>query len=354
VQRAPGGYVLGRKLFSTDPWSVMRQIVLRVTSKDVREAGLAFIEQANDFFGAAARAHTAASKPLLLYYSFLNLAKALILVKNPALDLSRAKHGLSECLRQGGTEPDDAFLAAPPTTAKNPQVFDLLLRACSGAPLAAKIELDVPMLMLQVVTGHRLLVDADKACDERFATIALAEILHDKSTLQIWLRLAVSRTDLNDLGVSQTEFLNRIGLQPDWQLVSEPNESVAKDRIWLEQKQPANYQDTYIGLSVLPLIQKVKNNIWQTVTATPPYRRYYLHASPAAEQPSKLPQMLSSYALFFYLGSITRYRPHHFDRIIDGSRGAFVQAFVHEQPNQLLYLFASEFAERDIAKPSLA
>src|ERR671924_350294 len=59
-----------------------------------------------------------------------------------------------------------------------------------------------------------------------------------------------------------------------------------------------------------------------------------------------VPQLLSIYAITFYLGSITRYRPHHFDRMISGPYGPRIQDFVTGQPLQFLYLMASEFAKQ--------
>jgi YaaC-like Protein len=100
----------------------------------------------------------------------------------------------------------------------------------------------------------------------------------------------------------------------------------------------------------MPVIDRVRHRLWQTVLAVPPYRAYYLFLPPDSEAESVLPQSLSSYALIFYCGSVTRYRPHHFDRILGGRFGAFTESFLHDQPSQLLFLFASEFARREVAK----
>ena len=43
-----------------------------------------------------------------------------------------------------------------------------------------------------------------------------------------------------------------------------------------------------------------------------------------------LPQILSIYAITFYLSSIVRYRPHHFDLILDGAFGPFIEAFLND------------------------
>jgi hypothetical protein len=71
------------------------------------------------------------------------------------------------------------------------------------------------------------------------------------------------------------------------------------------------------------------------------------------EDAQTLPQLLSIYAISYYLGSITRYRPHHFPAINDGAFGPRIQDFISGQPQQFLYLLASEFARREIAKPSI-
>jgi hypothetical protein len=62
---------------------------------------------------------------------------------------------------------------------------------------------------------------------------------------------------------------------------------------------------------------------------------------------------MSIYAITFYLGSITRYRPHHFDTIVQGSLGHVIEEFVSGQPLQFIYLIASEFAEQEVTKPSI-
>jgi hypothetical protein len=51
---------------------------------------------------------------------------------------------------------------------------------------------------------------------------------------------------------------------------------------------------------------------------------------------------------------MVRYRPHIFDRVTEGSYGSFVNEFVSAQPEQLLYLLASEMCRREVAKPAIA
>lgn len=97
----------------------------------------------------------------------------------------------------------------------------------------------------------------------------------------------------------------------------------------------------------------LRPHIWSAATTIRPFRRYYLYASPVAEHAHLLPQALSIYAITFYLGSITRYRPQHFAKILLGDFGEFVQEFLSSQPSQFVYLMASDFARRDVAKAPL-
>ena len=90
-----------------------------------------------------------------------------------------------------------------------------------------------------------------------------------------------------------------------------------------------------------------------TVSTVTPYRRYYVYLCPPAERPALLPQLLSIYAISYYLGSITRYRPHHFDLVSTGTLGPRIQDFITGQPLQFIYLMASEFSEQDVTKPAI-
>jgi hypothetical protein len=77
-----------------------------------------------------------------------------------------------------------------------------------------------------------------------------------------------------------------------------------------------------------------------------------LYANPSQNK-QVLPQLLSIYAIMFYLGSITRYRPLWYDQIAASEFGTFVESFIDSQPTQFLYLMASYFAEREVVKAAI-
>jgi len=351
ARQAKGGYITNPRLFVTYPWPVISQVIAGLKNKTDRQVGAAFIEQARDFFQAALTANTAAAKPLLLYYCFLNLAKALVLVRIPGTSLDAAMHGLVERLKAGKRELIDAYLEIKPTAVK-PEVFDLLLKAIRGNGLAVQTKFNVPTLMRQVVTGHRLYLSATGKTTENFLSLKHLEFLHDANSHTIWLRIAIASGDLSRVGVGQKKLLQAAALAPNWRAVSQPT-GTEPNLIWIEMSVPEQYQQGWIAEKIMPVIEKARHQLWQTVRSVPPYRAYYLFLPPASESPYLLPQILSSYALFFYFGSITRYRPHHFDRILDGPFGSFTESFLNDQPSQLLFLFASEFARREVTKAAI-
>ena len=66
-----------------------------------------------------------------------------------------------------------------------------------------------------------------------------------------------------------------------------------------------------------------------------------------------LPKLVSTYALIFFLGSITRYRPAQFHRIVNGKYSAQIQAILNDIPSQFLYQLASNSYQQEIAKAAI-
>ena len=58
------------------------------TSPNAEEAS-AYVDQAEDYFRAAILAETSATRPVLFYYTFLNIAKAFIVLRTGVASLPR-------------------------------------------------------------------------------------------------------------------------------------------------------------------------------------------------------------------------------------------------------------------------
>jgi hypothetical protein len=92
VKMSTRRYGLQTNLFVKTPWPVITTAVGARCEVALRPAARAFLQQAEDFY-LASQANVVASKPLLLYYAFLNPAKAYILTTGVFRELSSARHG---------------------------------------------------------------------------------------------------------------------------------------------------------------------------------------------------------------------------------------------------------------------
>ncbi|MDA8093088.1 MAG: YaaC family protein [Betaproteobacteria bacterium] len=359
MERTTRRYGLGTRIFATDPWTVIRHSTERRCLTSTRSAALAFLEQAEDFYRAA-ESGVKAAKPVLLYYCYMNLAKAFLLACRQRGDVNNARHGLLEKLDPppNNIELVNAFLnavqTAPLGAAGQPlQNFDELFLAISGVSIMGPKRYDLKYLMPQIVPGHRLWVEGDGNNNtERFVSIEEIEFCKDAATKEIWLRLYLFRDDLKRVNLGHQEVLNRSRLAVLFREVQCNEKRDRRPLVCFEQLQPITY--THRPSDKVPvLIEGVRHLLWRTVLSTRPYRKYYIYPAPTGEHGQVVPQILSIYAITYYLGSIVRYRPHHFDKIVAGPYGPFIEAFLNDQPLQFIYLMASEFAEKEVTKAGI-
>lgn len=339
------GWTLASTLFAVSPWAVIRRAIIdSVDDEDRLREALAFLRQAEDFY-VTARERLAAN-PLLFYYAFLNLGKALLLARGVEKEIDQAHHGLEQP-KASGDVLDEAYVSVRQGRDRV-HVFPDLIALTDGVKLDSGMELPIRDLLAQVVVGHRQWVDAADA-DERFVALVETELMQRRDEKIVWARLYVSKDDLARHQVTLGRLVGDGHLRGRFELVSSPRPG------WrcLESVDPVPYPtDPADRLHVLAA--QVRPSLWRIVSSLPSaaYRRYYLHLTPGAEK--RVPQLASLWALFFYFGSVVRYRPHVFDDMTAGKYGAFVTEFVAAQPEQLLYLLASEACQREVAKPAIA
>lgn len=347
---------LGDALFAMSPWAVMASAIrTEVTDSELNAEAAAFLEQARDFYEAATA--RLAANPLLLYYSFLNLGKALLLARGHTESLERATHGLSE-QRLASDEPVDTGVGLEDSivvvqSRKNrTNIFAELIECLGFDRPPDGSTYPVQELLPQVVIGHRIWREADPKHKERFIGLAEIEIVHSKDNKELWLRLYVEKGDLERYGLTRTQLLERGGLVTDFREVKIAATGHSDSFVCFEQINPVSYTGRPSDV-VMQLVDMGRARLWRIVSSTPEsgYRKYYLHLSPP--DAIRLPQIASLWILFFYFGSIVRYRPHLFDEVSAGKYGAFIAEFVSAQADQLLYLLASEMCGREIARPAI-
>lgn len=351
-----GNASLQSLLFSLDPWAIIDQAIKATCPSGAKAEALACLHQARDFYEGAIDTQRVSARPLVLYYCFMNLVKALCLTRGPQTTFDKAQHGLSEMLRApGNRELTDAFLRAFPSPNKNGdlQNFAEFMSALTGNVLPAQQDFNIPVLLPQILPGHRLWAFAANK-KERFVAVHDIRTFLVKGTGELWMNLYFVSDDLSRIGVTSATFLAESSLAPTFaQVACGETDNSGRSLICYQQVTPVVCANSKYANHLHQLFGSIRPFLWATVATVPPYRRHYVYLRPAAEAPQVLPQLLSIYALAYYLGSITRYRPHHFPSITDSVFGPRIQDFITGQPQQFLYLLASEFAKREITKPSI-
>jgi len=158
--------------------------------------------------------------------------------------------------------------------------------------------------------------------------------------------------DLKRINLGHQDLLTRSRLNNVFHEVNHNETRNSRSLICFEQLNTIAYNHRPSD-RIPDVVATVRHLLWRTVLSTPPYRKYYVYPAPQAEHTQVLPQILSIYAITYYLGSIVRYRPHHFDRILQGNFGPFIEAFLNDQPTQFIYLMASEFAEKEVTRAAI-
>ncbi len=352
MRRGTRRYGLQATLFAVDPWVVIRESIQSQCPAVSKAEAAACLVQARDFYSAATAAHVTSARPLLYYYCFLNLAKAYVLKIGQHQTLDRGRHGLERVTPAGGKELSDSLLNAYTTPDKEgrPNVFAEFLRAISGQSMP-QLKLALTALLPQVLPAHRLWAEGARK-QERFVALHNVRFHEDKAAKKLWLCLYLLSDDLSRLVVTHERLLSGSRLDGLFREVKCSEKVDNRPVICLEQVAPLDY--THRAADAIPdLVRTIRQLLWTIVSSSPPYRRYYLYPAPVAEHDQVLPQLLSAYAIMYYLGSVTRYRPDHLGQVLRAEYGPLVEEFVSSQPLQFIYLMASEFAQREVTRPAI-
>ncbi|WP_339853125.1 YaaC family protein [uncultured Nisaea sp.] len=339
-------------LFATEPWNIIQNNLEKLSDANAKRQALAFLVQSRDFFTAAQNSDVSAAKPLLLYYSFLNLAKCLI-VKRSGTALSTVRHGLSEQLPvtagaiHGHVSID--ILQNPSVSAF--VMFANAIGAALPTPAAPSTHFRMRSqgFLGQVLIGHRIFCQAE-TIKERFISLDRIEYMQDATAQEAWLRVRAYADDFTRLGYRLNDLSKNLGAAGAWRNVN--CSTIIDGRRIIEAETIATTRYGHRPSQVLSQISNdARSQLWRSVTAYPPYRKYYIYIPSPAQ--TLLSQLLTIYLATFYFGSITRYKPEQFEQILKSPIGPFVFEFFSNQPTQFLYLMASEFMEQEVAKAAI-
>ena len=338
-------------LFVSDPWFLIKTNISNLNNLDAKSQATAFMNQAKDFFDAAVNSDINAAKPLLLYYSFLNLGKCFVVYSNNT-PLDRVVHGISEQLP---TTPGAVHGSVNISlTRLTESAFALLARSLGQTlplPIAPKTTVTVRSqdFLSQVLIGHRVFGLAENLI-ERFVSLESISYMHDASNNMLWMRARLFHDDLSRLDYSQTKVVSSLARSGTWRSVHCDETRGGRRLIELEQTLTIPYGQRPSEM-LGDVSRRFGDAIWRSVSTLPPFRKYYIFV-PSASQ-FIVHQLLGIYVSTFYFGSITRYKPESFAAILDSSLGPFVNEFFANQPTQFLYLMTSEFAKQEVTRAAI-
>jgi len=322
MKKSTRRYGLQSRLFVTNPWTIIKHSIDTKCPSWAKPQAIGFFNQAKDYFVSANTAGIEVAKPVLFYYSFLNLAKAFVLTKKQRHTYDGdAYHGLKERLRPNGIEFIDAYLEAIPSN-KNINVFDDFLKTIKQPGLTDVVQYDLKCILPQILQGHRLWCAVNNGT-ERFIPIQRIEIRQNSSNKTIWLALYVFEDDLARYNISRRNLLEGSMLNRDFHEVKHDENRDGRRLLKFEQINTISYTHRASD-KVKELISSINCRVWVNNYDVPPYKTYYLYCCPHIEQPYVLPQLHSIYAIFYYFGSVTRYRPHKFNEFLSKEYGALI------------------------------
>jgi len=206
-----------------------------------------------------------------------------------------------------------------------------------GAPTASK-SIRVLAVFRQIVSIHRTYC---QTTGERptFAPIVKVEIRRRQG--RAWAHVAFDISDDHS-----RELMSRIKQRPYFSQCLRQVASLCEGEAWFET-QERNAARNAADTAMAHLARSLKALRISSILTRDGYR-YYISGASAAEH---LPQLAASYAAFFYLGSITRYKPQNFDTLRAGRYGWLCEELLASQPEQFIYTLASELADTDVVRP---
>lgn len=339
-------------LYAANPWAVIAgSIREQITTDSDQRAAQSFVSQAHEYFRAAEQSSTIETRPLLYYYSFLNLGKAIAIARGRPNIVGRVRHGIAAVDASGhAVSGAELVVQASARDRSVIQVVDELHRALENSPVLATTY-PVGEILAQSVVGHRMWREGHESPPkERFIAVDDIRFFYDKGSKVVWSRVYVRRSTLKarERGVAET--LRESQLESKFHAVKEPDAARGKAFHTFEQTVPTSYTGRAADV-VMDIVADLRANLWETITSARPYRRFYLYLSPANEL--RMPQWLSAYSTLFWLGSLTRYQPVELLDALDGPLGPFLREFLETQPTQLLYFMASEAKKQDVARAAI-
>jgi YaaC-like Protein len=289
-----------------------------------------YIQQAFEFYQAAAdtKPNTA---PLIYYYSFLNLAKAVCEMRSPGF------HRRRECYAHGlNWRPDPRntvnFLKEKVRIGRR-GVWHTLCESLMRIPCSATDGTQISVKSLFSFCPEITAEFGGLFFEPRpFIEIDHPSVWHDKTRREVWLTFSVERDDLRSRNLSGPKLISQMATNRSTYI--EVRSKNQKLRTY-ESATPAKVG--HRGLLWVPLEHDILGLNLITHFGT---GREIEYSFPLQKTlPLRLPQLVIGYTILFWLGSLVRYDPHSVAYLMDSPVWILIDGFMTQSRVWLLELF---------------
>lgn len=310
-----------KKLVISDIWSFWDYIIKKNSKNKPFLNSL--LEQAKNFYQSAEQSPVK-SKPLLYYYSFLNLSKIILSLENGYAANFTYMHGLKE-VNNGKFSLSEIKIQGKKTHIKN-VAYELMEVFGDNLPNNG-FNVNIKEMLAHCVGIHRAYSEIYTNQNEIFLRLEEPTLYKDGLSM-------IFKSQINSC--NDSEYQKLVAL--NYPIVLEDEKYLLRIEI-----QTANNNKTRIDYYNLSKTLKdygiwyfIGNKGYTMYLSTNPNNRYSIESI--------------IYNTMFYLGSITRYHPHLFDKIFSDKEQWLMSEFLETQPKQFLYLATAKILGQNVLK----
>lgn len=334
----------------SDIWAFWQYIIGRYVKKYAGEKDflLTLIEQAKYFYEAAEKAPIK-SQPLLYYYSFLNLVKVVINVNSLTVYGTGFcyNHGVESCDVKKRLQLKDLFVeikclipgpgARPRPAGTLPDLsvaYTFMKQMGDIFPCPPRYKLKVEDMLKSCLGIHRTYCETNNK-DETYIGLGDPKLYREGKVLTCVYE--VRHCDAQIEAKLQAAGYN---------IVHEADADGTIRYYWKENRTMASCSVTKFEYYMLS--QTLKNKGLWFYTDGDRYKPF-ISTEPIHHSVESI-----IYLLMFFFGSITRYHPYMFDKLLTDQQMWLISEFLKTQPKQFLHAVTSRTIESAILKPNTA
>lgn len=347
-------------IYVTNPWGIIEQSIRKkLIDPKVMDHALASLVQARELYHSLSSLTLPGALAMTSYYMFYNMVRALLYCNRKLETDQRAMHGMAATSGYADRLSSAVSIEIHDDQASGDVNLAAELWRLLGAGEVPR-KLPLTEVALQCVFGHRMLCQA-LGKPERFIRIRDSILFRSPKGCsggfaRVALRVIIAQDDVGPGGQTEAQKAVQSGLPSlsGWTVgPTTPTDDHGRKywRVDSYSDEVCLSDEGAIRARAVELVNLANRELWQVATTkSPSFRRQFLFDGAAG---TRLPQFFASFVTMFYLGSMNRYSPLKFRKLLEGPHGGFVQEFLSAEPNQWVYLMGSALCGVDLARPEV-